>query len=248
MHRRKIIRWVAIAVAAAALFVASRELPFARWLGEFGTWLSYLGPAAFVLYAAAYAVVTVLLGPAWLMTIAAGLFFGVVPGTAVVSVGSTLGAAAAFLIGRHVARDRVARRAAKDPRFAAVDRAIARKGWKIVFLLRLSPLVPFVFSNYFYGVTAVRFWPYVAATWVGMIPVQLLYATFGAAGRDVTEPVSGLPGRWKWALLAVAVLLTVAATLYVARVARQAIVEEKAEEAEAAARDKLRGQKQGDPT
>ena len=226
MRRKRVLFWIAIAAGVAVLLAAGRALPFAEWLAAFGAWLTGLGPVAYVLYAAAYVVVTVVLGPAWLMTIAAGLFFGLLPGAAVVSVGATLGAAAAFLIGRHLARDRVARLTSKDKRFSAIDRAIAEKGWTIVFLLRLSPLVPYTLSNYFYGLTAIRFWPYVLASWAGMIPLILLYASFGAAGRKA-ETVTEELGAWKLPLILAGVIVTVAATAYVARVVLRAVEEER---------------------
>ncbi len=59
--------------------------------------------------------------------------------------------------------------------------------------MRLSPLVPFVVSNYFYGLTAIRFRPYVLASWIGMIPLQFLYVSFGVAGREASVPSAG-PG------------------------------------------------------
>ncbi len=227
MQRKKAVRWISLAVGVAIFILVGRALPFADWLASFGTWISGLGPAAFPLYAAVFVLCTVVLGPAWLMTIGAGLFFGLLPGAGVVSAGSTLGAAASFLIGRHLARDRVARYAKKDPRSSAIDRAIARKGWRIVFLLRLSPLVPFTISNYFYGLTGIRFWPYALATWAGTIPIILLYASFGAAGRQAAGPEPNAMAAWKWALLAGGVIVTLAGTAYVARVARQALESER---------------------
>ena len=220
------VRWIAAAAAVAALYVAGRMLPLREWLDAFGRWITGLGPAAFVLYAAAYVLVTLLLLPAVLLTVGAGLFFGLLPGVAVVSAGATLGAAAAFLVARHLARERVARFVSGNARYAAIDRAIGQRGWRIVFLLRLSPLVPFVVSNYFYGLTAIRFWPYVFASWAGMLPVTFLYVSLGAAAREVAGVPSGPAGPWKWALLAVAVLVTLAATAYAGRVVARALAEE----------------------
>jgi uncharacterized membrane protein YdjX (TVP38/TMEM64 family) len=216
-------RWLAAALVAAVLLAAGRLVPFREWLQAFGLWVAELGPAAYALYAAAYVAVTILLMPAFLMTLGAGFFFGLLPGVAVVSAGSTLGAAAAFLIARHLARERVARFTSGNARYAAIDRAIGRKGWRIVFLLRLSPLAPFVVSNYFYGLTAVRFWPYVLSSWVGMLPLTFLYVSFGAAAREVAVAPTGPAGPWKWALLGGGVLVTLAATLYAGRVVREAV-------------------------
>jgi uncharacterized membrane protein YdjX (TVP38/TMEM64 family) len=224
MPSRRAGRWIlagAVVVVAAAL--AAGALPFGDWLRAFSAWIAGLGPWAYLLYALAYVLVAVLLLPAWLMTVGAGLLFGLLPGVAVVSVGSTAGAAASFLIARYVARDAVARYAERHARFSAIDRAIAMSGWRIVFLLRLSPVIPYVFSNYLYGLTAISFRPYVLASWAGMLPLTVLYASFGAAGREASSITSGALPAWKAASIAVGVLITVAVTLYVGRMARRAL-------------------------
>ncbi len=213
------------ALVVAALLLAGRLLPVRDLIDGFGRWLEGLGPAGYALFVVAYAIVTVLMMPAVLMTIAAGYFFGLLTGVALVSAGSTLGATAAFLIARHLARERVARRVAANPRYAAIDRAVGQKGWPIVFLLRLSPLVPFVLSNYFYGLTAIRFWPYVLASWIGMLPLTFLYVSFGVAGREAAVPSAGPAAAWKWGLLAAGVLVTLAATVYAGKVVRGALEE-----------------------
>ena len=220
--------WVKLLVAAAlvaAVLGAGRLLPFREGIDAFGRWITDLGPAGYALFIAAYALVTVLLMPAVLVMIAGGYFFGLWMGVVLVSAGATLGAALAFLIARHLARERVERYAAKTPRYAAIDAAVGKKGWPIVFLLRLSPLVPFVVSNYFYGLTALRFWPYVLASWVGMIPLQFLYVSFGVAAREATVPSEGPAAAWKWTLLAVGALVTLAATVYAGKVVREALAE-----------------------
>ena len=219
-------RWLVVAaLAVAALLVAGRMLPFREGLDAFGRWLEGLGPAGYALFVAAYGLVTVLMMPAVLMTIGAGYFFGLLPGVALVSAGSTLGAAAAFLIARHLVRERVARYAAANPRYAAIDHAVGKKGWPIVFLLRLSPLVPFVLSNYFYGLTAIRFWPYVLSSWIGMLPLTFLYVSFGVAGREAAVPSAGPATAWKWGLLAAGALVTLAATVYAGKVVKGALEE-----------------------
>ena len=218
-------QWLAAVLALVVLAAAWRLLPLREWLDGFGRWIAGLGPAGLVLFAAVYAIGSVLMLPVWLMMIAAGFFFGLLPGVAVVSVGATTGAALAFLIARHLARERILRFTAASPRYAAIDRAIGRKGWKVVFLLRLSPLVPFVVSNYFYGLTAVRFGPYVLASWAGMLPLTFLYVSFGVAGREAESPDVAPAAVWKWALLAAGVLVTLAATAYAGKIARDALEE-----------------------
>jgi uncharacterized membrane protein YdjX (TVP38/TMEM64 family) len=126
------------------------------------------GPLGPVIFVFAYAAATVLLVPASLLTLAAGFLFGPVLGTALVSLASTAGAAAAFLAGRYLARPAVERRIQGNPRFAAVDAAIGRQGARIVLLLRLSPLFPFTLLNYALSLTKIEFGPYLAASWAGV--------------------------------------------------------------------------------
>lgn len=218
-------RWIVAALCVGVLLAAGRVLPLREWLEVFGRWIAGLGPAAYALYVAAYVVVTLLLLPAVLLTVGAGLFFGLAAGVAVVSVGATLGAAASFLVARHFARDRVARYASGNARFAAIDRAIGQKGWRIVFLLRLSPLVPFVVSNYFYGLTAIRFWPYILSTWIGMLPLTFLYVCLGAAAREVAGAPVGPTGPLKWVVLAGGIAATLAGTLYTGKVVKRTLGE-----------------------
>ncbi len=225
MTTRGKVRIIAAACVTVTLLVAGRTLPFGDWLADFGAWIAGLGAVGVVLYVAAHVGVTVLMLPAVLMTIGAGYLFGLLPGTAIALAGATVGCALSFLIARHLARDRVARAAAKDPRFAALDEAIGAKGWRIVFLLRMSAVVPFVLSNYVYGLTAIRFWPYAAASAAGMIPLAFLYVALGAAARAAGQPEEAVapPGAWGAAVFAAGVLITVGVTIYVARLTRKAL-------------------------
>jgi uncharacterized membrane protein YdjX (TVP38/TMEM64 family) len=215
------IPWPAIAAAAvvAALLVASRVLPLERWITQFQRWVEGLGAWAPVIYGAVYVAATVLLVPGALLTIGAGLIFGVVRAFVLVLAAATVSAALSFLIARHLARARVERWAAHNPRFRAIDAAVREQGWKVVALLRLSPLVPFSLSNYLYGLTAVPLGPYVLASSVAMIPGTLLYVSLGAAGRAVAAREGRSP--LEWALLAVGLVATAAATVLVGRAARR---------------------------
>ena len=123
-----------------------------------------------------YALATVLFLPAWIFTVGAGLTFGLVWGTVVAICGATIGATLAFLISRYAARRAVSQRFAANKKFAAIDQAIGKQGWKMVALLRLSPLIPFNLSNYLYGLSAIELLPYILASFFGMLPGTLLYS------------------------------------------------------------------------
>src|SRR6202162_5481595 len=129
-----------------------------------------MGPAGMALYGAVYVAAVLLFVPGIVLTLGAGFLFGLGWGIVVVSLASTIAAALAFLIARYLARGAVERLARKNPKFSAIDRAIGKEGWKILALLRLSPLVPFSLSNYIYGLTSVRFAPYLATSWAAMLP------------------------------------------------------------------------------
>jgi len=212
-------KWVVLILAVVALVVAARILPIGHWIRSFQEWVRGMGTAGMVLYGAVYVLAVVLFVPGIVLTLGAGFLFGLGRGVVLVSAASTLAAALAFLIARYFARASVERLAKKNPRFEAIDRAIGKEGWKVVALLRLSPLVPFSLSNYLYGLTSVKFWPYVATSWVAMLPATVLYVYLGAAGRTIGQ--GGQRSPWEWALLAVGLAATAAVTVLLTRVAKR---------------------------
>lgn len=112
----------------------------------------------YVAYILVYAGLEIIAVPAIPLTMTAGALFGLAPGTVTVSIAATLGATVAFLISRFLLRERVMALAKDNKQFRAMDRAIQKDGFKVVTLLRLSPLLPFALSNYLYGLTSVNLW------------------------------------------------------------------------------------------
>lgn len=212
-------KWIAVALAALALFLAGRLLPLESWLAAFQAWVKGLGAAGMLLYGALYVGVTLALGPAFLLTLGAGFLYGLARGVLLVWVSATTGAALAFLIARSFGRRYVEKLASENQTFGAIDRAVSEKGWRIVLLLRLNPLLPFVFSNYLYGLTAVAFWPYVLASAAGMLPLVVLYTYLGAAGRAAVADRHR--SFWEWAALALGLIATIVATVLISRIARR---------------------------
>ena len=223
-RRRELRQAAALLVFLAAGVLLLRALPLEaalQRLEDMTRALGWLGPVA---YGAAYVVAAVSFVPGSALTLGAGALFGPWLGLAVVSLASTTAAAVAFLIARHLARRRVESLARSYPRFQAVDRAIAEGGWKVVALLRLSPAMPFSAGNYLFGLTAVRFWPYVLTSWVFMLPGTFLYVYLGHAGRVAASGGQRTPAEW--ALLGAGLLATVAVTAYVTRLARQGMAKQ----------------------
>jgi len=194
--------------------------PFAAWVDGLGFW----GPLVFVL---AYAAAAVAFVPASLLTLAAGAIFGVVQGVLYVFFAATLGASVSFLIARYVARAAVEKRLSGNNRIAAIDRAVAAEGRKIVLLLRLVPVIPFNVLNYGLGLTRVSFTDYLVGSF-GMIPGTLLYVYSGKVAGDVAELASGADvaqGVGYYAFLGLGLVAAIAATIVVTRIARRALDE-----------------------
>ena len=228
---KKYGKWIALVVVLVLLSVAASFLPVGAWLKSLTGWFRHLGLVGAFLYIGIYAVGAVFFLPGAIFTIAAGLIFGIVGGTAVALSGATIGAGLAFLVARYLLRKRIEQYAEKNQKFAAIDQAVGKQGWKIVGLLRLSPLIPFNVSNYLYGVTSVGFWPYLLASGIGMFPGTLLFAYFGAIGQ------AGLEGGGKkghspleWVFLGVGLLVTIGVSIFISRLASQALKEKGATE------------------
>ncbi|MEK6606309.1 MAG: TVP38/TMEM64 family protein [Myxococcota bacterium] len=184
------------------------------------------GALGVAVYAAVYVLATVLMLPGSIVTLAAGFAYGPIGGTLVVSPASVAGATAAFLIARSRARPWVERRIGARPRLAAIDEAMARSGFRMVALLRLSPLLPFNLLNYALGLTRVRVRDYVLASFVGMLPGTLLYNYLGSLITNASRlaagerPDAGAAGQiLYWGGLAA----TIAATILITRASRRAL-------------------------
>lgn len=225
--RGKLVLYALAGLAAlAVLILAGRQagayIPrFAAWVESLGVW----GPVVFVL---GYAVATVAFIPGSLLTLAAGAIFGLAKGTVFTLLGATLGASAAFLIARYLARGAIERKIAGNARFAAIDRAVGREGFKIVALLRLSPVFPFNLLNYSLGLTKVRFLHYLAAS-AAMLPGTLLYVYYGKAAGSLAALAGGVKaerGPGYWITLGIGLLATVIVTTYVTRLAGKALRQE----------------------
>ncbi len=185
------------------------------WIAGLGIW----GP---VIFAALYILACVLFLPGSILTLGAGALFGVVKGSVLVSISATLGATAAFLVGRYLARDWVAKKIEGNPKFSAIDQAVAREGWKIVGLVRLSPVFPFSLLNYAFGLTRVSLRDYVLASWIGMMPGTVMYVYIGSlahAGAQRTTPL-------QWALRGLGLVATIVVTVMLTRIAKKALAKQ----------------------
>ena len=186
-------------------------------------WADARGAGGMVGFGAAYVLLALLFVPGAVLTMAAGAVYGVGWGLVVVAVATTAADAAAFLLGRHVARAAVLRLMDRHPRFRVVDRTIIRGGWRIVALVRLNPTLPYSASNYLFGVTGVPFLTFLASSAVFTLPGAWAYLYAGFVG---TETLGGeARTAAEWAVLLFGLAVTVAAAAYVTVLARRALDE-----------------------
>ena len=210
-------KWVILAAILLAIMAAWFLLPVDEWIKQLRGWVDGLGPWGYVIYGLIYIGATIVLAPGAPLTIAAGLIFGGW-GIPLVIVSATIGACLAFLIARHLARDRVKKAIYSRPKFKAVSDVVGEDGWKIVGLMRLSPAVPFNLQNYFFGVTDVKFWHYALATFFGIMPGSALYTYLGVIGG---EAGGGSSSTLKWVFLGAGLVATIIVTVFVSKKANE---------------------------
>jgi uncharacterized membrane protein YdjX (TVP38/TMEM64 family) len=181
------------------------------------------GVGGMALYAIASGIAVVFFFPGSVFMTAAGAAFGLARGFATAQAGATLGAGLAFLVSRYLARRRVERWVSSKPTFAAVDQAIGKEGWKIVLLTRCCPLFPYIFQNYAYGLTRVSFRHYAIGSFLGLVPTTLIFAYLGSMGRTGAEAMTGEASALGLILKGAGLLATIAVSVYVTRLSRQAL-------------------------
>lgn len=128
-----------------------------------------------------------------LISFLAGALFGLVRGTVVVALATTLGATFAFLFARYVLHE--AFQTKYGHRVRVFNAHIHRDGAYYLFALRLNPIVPFFLINVVMGLTPMSLWTYSWVSFIGMIPGTLLYVNAGTQLAKVSSPVEILsPG------------------------------------------------------
>jgi uncharacterized membrane protein YdjX (TVP38/TMEM64 family) len=189
------------------------------------TWVDSLGAVGAIAFIIIYILATVAFFPGSILTLGAGVVFGVVLGSFYVFIGATIGATVAFLVGRYLARGWVAEKIQGNSKFQAIDEAVGREGLKIVLLTRLSPIFPFNLLNYAYGVTGVSLKDYLLGS-AGMIPGTIMYVYIGSLAGNLATIGTSAPATnpaLPWTIRLIGLIATVAVTLYVTKIARQAL-------------------------
>ena len=224
------LKLILIAFLIATLIIASKQLNLQQTFIQGIAWVENLGTLGPIVFIIIYNLATLLFVPGSILTLKGGCLFGLFWGTIYVLIASTLGATFAFLIGRYFLRNWVRQYIIKNPQFQAIDKAIAKEGFKIVLLTRLSPIFPFNLLNYVLGVTQVSLKDYILGS-IGMIPGEVLYVYIGSLATDLTMlNSSNLPSTpetqiARWVAQGIGLVAFVAVTAYITKIARKALNE-----------------------
>jgi len=212
---------ICIVILAACVFL----LPVTDWVESGLHWIESHPTTSWLVFILLYILATILLIPGSILTLSAGFLFKLTTGVVLVSLSSVMGACLAFLIGRFLARDWITGKIAGIPRFNALDQAIRKQGFLIVFLTRLSPLFPFNLLNYGLGLTGVRFSHYLFASWIGMLPGTVMYVYIGSAAKSLAALLSGdiQNGTAAQILFIIGLLATLVLTVIITRLATKSL-------------------------
>jgi uncharacterized membrane protein YdjX (TVP38/TMEM64 family) len=212
-------------VVAVGLAITAFFFPIIPMLETLSNRIGDLGLIGLFFLALVLAVSSLFFLPASPVIIATAAVFGFPLGVLGAVTGIGLGATAGFFLSRSFLRKDIAERLRRHPKFRAIDLAIEEEGWKIVVLLRLCP-IPFGLANYFYGLTAIRFQPYLWTTFIGSLPSVLLFCQLGSAGKAGLEALATgnfQKGSGEIALLVLSVVATLIALFFLPRFARRAV-------------------------
>ncbi|GBF79464.1 TVP38/TMEM64 family protein [Aphanothece sacrum] len=226
---KKSVKFIIIALLLVALFILANKLGISQVINQtlqtVLQWIDSLGTLGYIVFILIYILATVCLISGAVLTLGAGVIFSVVKGSILVSIASTLAATVAFIIGRYFARGWVSQKIQQYPKFTNIDEEVAKEGWKIVGLTRLSPVFPFVFLNYAFSITKVSLKDYILASWIGMMPGTIMYVYLGSLIGNIATIGAGVREKTtlEWGLYIVGLMATVAVSIYITKIAKKAL-------------------------
>ncbi|RCJ40169.1 SNARE associated Golgi family protein [Nostoc minutum NIES-26] len=210
------------------LIIIAKYFRIQEVLQQLLIWVHSLGVLGPIAYIVIYNLATLLFIPGSILTLKGGCLFGVFWGSVYVFIAAIIGATLAFIIGRYLTRDWISRQMDKHPKFKAINLAVAKEGWKIVLLTRLSPIFPFNLLNYAFGVTQVSIKDYILGS-LGIFPGTVMYVYIGSLATNLAtidiphQPSSPEAQIWQWVMQAVGLIATVGVTVYVTRIAQKSL-------------------------
>jgi uncharacterized membrane protein YdjX (TVP38/TMEM64 family) len=223
-----LIGCVAIAIIAASQWDLAGSVQGAcGWVKDFGVF----APLVFV---ALFNVGTFLFVPGSVLALKGGVLFGLIWGGIYVLIAAILGATLTYGLGRYCCRDWAYRQLQAYPQFRQklqfLDAAIAREGWKIVLLTRLSPIFPFNLTSYAFGLTQISLKDYLLGS-LGILPGAVMYTYIGTVVGELAMPQ--VPQQLAhaelqmlhWGFRLVGVAATIGITVYLAQISRHALAQ-----------------------
>jgi len=214
---------VALVLVVSAFLIAIRFLPIREALEDTSNRIDSLGLWGPIAFISLYITCIILMIPRSILSVGAGLQFGLLPGFLWVILGANLGASLAFIISRYLVRNAVERWLKDRENFQTIIRAVDGDGWRIVTLTRLSPLFPFALVNYVFGITKISWAHFAAGSFFGMLPGTVLLVSVGYATDLASEAGEPGSGRMETLALIFAFAVAIAATAIITRFAREAL-------------------------
>ncbi|MEJ2111065.1 MAG: TVP38/TMEM64 family protein [Acidobacteriota bacterium] len=223
----RVVKGVLVLAALLFLIIVAHRFDLKQLLQVTLEWIESAGPGGMIVFFLLYVIATVFMVPGTILTLGAGVIFGVVKGSILVSLSSTTGAMMAFIVGRYILRGKIAAKIESKATFRSMDAAVGRQGWKIVGLARLSPVFPFNVMNYAFSLTSIRLKDYALASWIGMIPGTILYVYIGSLAGSIAKLGTHRPehGRTpaEWTFYIVGLMATAAVTIILTRIAKRSL-------------------------
>ncbi len=193
------------------------------WMEQSMLWIEQSGWVGWLWFILLYTLSCVLFLPGSVLSFGAGAVYGFWPATILVSLGSVAGAWANFFSARYLLRGFVSRKWGHGRKFRALDRAVERDGWKLIILTRISPVLPHSLVSCAVGLSRISVWKYLAASWIGFLPISAAYAYAGSVIGKAAK--GGLhQGPWAWSAYAVELLITILVTVWITRIAHKALM------------------------
>jgi uncharacterized membrane protein YdjX (TVP38/TMEM64 family) len=216
------VQLATFAAAIGLLALLSRSVGLIEMMAAAQEKVMHWGGWSGICYPFLFAFCNVLLLPGGILCVGSGFFFGLWWGFLIVLVGNSIGAAISFALSRWVGQHWLRRRFARNPMLRALEPAVEREGWKIIFLTQLHPLFPTSLINYFCGLTTIPFRTYMLWVTLGRAPGLFLYVYLGTLGQYGVNLVRGktnprLVEYWIWggAFVITALLLLVVSRIAV---------------------------------
>lgn len=220
--------WTGLAIATCLVIIIS-HLPIGAWLSAAHTWIAGQGIWAIPAFIGIYVLAAVFGLPNIVLILASGTLFGLVKGVVIASVADVLSIAICFAIGQSMGRRWITRFVGENSRFHKLDKAFAKKGWKIVLLTRLSPVLPSSLLNYGFSITRINFWEYLFFSWLGMLPVIFTYVYVGKFGASILS--AGSQGE-NLLFQAIGLATTLGVMFYATKLTASALKSEECSEAD----------------